>query len=481
MRKFVLMFFSILISVNTFAQVQSFLRTYGIDGFNYGSKIAVLSDTTYVLMGNKTGFGSMNNVYLIHTDKNGDIIRDNVFGGNELFYATDMTVSGDTLFIITGYSLNNISHEYDAFVMWISRDLDLIHKISIPSSAWDMGKAVVADQTGNVFVASESYSFGPGVSIQVLHLDPGGNVINELIVNDSFSNFYPESMIIIGDTMLYLCGNIRQPDDSVQGLVMKVKTDFSHIDTLVYHEAGLNVYYNDITQASNNRISVTGYFTEYQDNTRKLLYHSYNTDLQMTGAIWDNVPGSHCNSIAASVFGQTVLGCYTSLYGAGNGDFMFLRFDFNAFLDARTAGGTMYDELFDIAWALDSSLVMIGSTQSYGTPVTSIMFAKTCKDYTFCVVDNMHIADVEEMSETGKIMIFPQPADDLLYIRFPEQENVQEIHLKVISMTGKLISYEKCIQGNNSIQINVSGLFPGIYLLKIESRESVHLSRFLKL
>lgn len=470
----------LVVSISAHSQTESFIRSFGVDGFNYGHRVAVLQDTTYMLMGNKTGFNNMNNVYLIHADQAGHIIRDQVFGGTEMHVASDMTVLGDTMFIITGHTLNSTTQDYDVFVMWISRDLELISQKQYSASGWDFGKIVTADQTGNVFVGSESYSYGSEPAILLLHYKPDYNFYGELVLSNPLAEMKAESCIMVDDTLIFLTGSYLAVQEPMKGMILKIKTDFSQIDTLLYGSDTLNIHYTDITHAGTDRISVTGYYTQLNDPVRMLLYHSFDENLTMNGAIWDNVPGTHCNCITASAFGHTAFGCHTTAFGSGNADFHYFRFDHNTYLGASTVGGLMYDEPFDIAFALDSSLIMIGTTQSFGTPVTSIMLAKTCRDYLFCVSDYEHQTHINSMENNLQVLAFPNPATDILNIVF-STETVQAItNLVVFTPDGRMMYPRFSISGHNTVQLHIAGLRQGLYSVRIETDTTVFQTKFIK-
>ncbi len=462
------------------SQVQSFVRTYGGQGFHEGRRLLVLKDSTYLLMGNISGFSQMNNVYLIHTNKTGQIIRDRVFGDNFLYYGSDLAMVNDSLYVVTGYTLNQESAEYDIFIMWINSDLDLVKKEQFSAPSWDLGKAVVADSSGNVYVAGTTYSYGPKPAIILLQYDHEGIYSGLKIIQQPEAEFYAESMIIAFDSILFISGSSKTETGPSEGMILKTDTYFNQVDTLFYKVDSLNIFYNDIALIGNDRVSVTGYFTNTNDNIKKLFYHSYNTDLLMNGAIWDYLNDSYCNCIASSVFNETALGCYTSYYGAGNGDFWFFRFQFNAYLGSTTAGGNMRDEMYDIAYALDSSLVMIGTTQSYGQNASSIMFAKTCKEYYFCVQDYQHITDIRKPEIHRNANIFPNPTEGNIYVQLPDKMLKGDIQAIVFSPTGQIMDTEMTTTSENVIQINTSRLNKGIYYILIQTHSSTYRGSFIK-
>ena len=61
------------------------------------------------------------------------------------------------------------------------------------------------------------------------------------------------------------------------------------------------------------------------------------------------------------------------------------------------------------------------------------------------------------------IMIFPQPADEFVFLKFPERiRSIAEVNL--YSLTGELVSKQRA--GGELMEINISGLTAGIYFIK---------------
>jgi len=467
---FVLLIFCSLIS---YSQVESFIRTYGNDGFNYGQRIAVLQDTTYMLLGNKSGFSGANNIYMIHTDENGQILKDAVFGGQDLYYATDMAVSGDTLFIVTGHTLNSSSQEYDVFVMWIDKQLNMIRQVQYSAPGWDLGKAVAVDDNGNVYVVSETYSFSPKAAMTMLKYSSEGDLLNMFHSYTTFSEIIPQSMALIGDS-LYVCGSEQYENQMERGMIFKTSKTFGSVQFFHYSENNRNYRFNDITMTGANTFAVTGYYIDDGETDKKMAYLIFHTDLTILEQVLDNIPDFFCNCITHSDFGLTALGCHTTHAGAGGVDFMYIVYHNNYYHVASTIGGIMYDEPFGIAFAHDSSLVMIGTTQSYGTPITSIMFAKTCKDFYYCVNDHSHQTYIDAPDPHSRIKIFPNPASDVLYVILPHENlNSSNISMFMTNISGQKLSPPFSVSGSDQIAINISHLKNGIYFLSILTENEV--------
>jgi len=71
-------------------------------------------------------------------------------------------------------------------------------------------------------------------------------------------------------------------------------------------------------------------------------------------------------------------------------------------------------------------------------------------------------------NETARTMVFPNPATEYLYV----EPNTQDVfNLQLIDLTGRVVAALRGVVGQQ--QINVSGMAPGVYMLKVESKDNV--------
>ncbi len=477
------MFF--LVSLHSSAQVQSFIRSYGIDGFNYGQRIEVLSDTTYMLMGNKSGMFAMNNIYMIHVDSVGNIIKDRVFGENDLYYAWDMTVQGDTLFIITGYVFSDFTEEYDVFVMWIDRELNLVHTSFYQAPGWDFGRAVSVGSAGQTYVLAETFSFGPKPGLLLLDFHPDGSLSKQLLIEHPSADIQSYAMILADDSLLFLAGSLSEVDSLQKGMVLKIDTAFNILDTLLLTKDSIDVHFTGIDRLLSGLFVLSSDIYERNNDVRNFVHVTFNTDMNITSENWGLTANNYCNCVRSSWFNNySVMGCHNNLHGAGGSDFSFSLFDGGSYVKSSTIGGINNEEPLDAAFALDSTVVLIGTTQSFGDPIRSIMFAKTCRDYMYCVSDQQHITNVNpdvEINSSHSLLVYPNPVSEILYLLFNNQNIFANNLLQIYSIDGKLVYSEILPQGTILHSIDVSQLKDGIHILLFQSEDVILRTKFSKI
>lgn len=76
------------------------------------------------------------------------------------------------------------------------------------------------------------------------------------------------------------------------------------------------------------------------------------------------------------------------------------------------------------------------------------------------------VTDVEEQTHT-QVRVYPNPASDIVYIDLPEQKQIGTI--SVLDMSGKSCLTKDLNDAESSIQLDISSLPSGMYLLQIET------------
>ncbi len=110
------------------------------------------------------------------------------------------------------------------------------------------------------------------------------------------------------------------------------------------------------------------------------------------------------------------------------------------------------------------------------------------KEYTVFVQDsnacklseNVNVSSPVGIEESGarSLFIYPNPVDDFLTIQgLRNQKSASQVNL--LNISGKVLHVTE-YKNTDRVQINVSGLQPGVYFIKILEGENIYLSRFIK-
>jgi hypothetical protein len=285
--------------------------------------------------------------------------------------------------------------------------------------------------------------------------------------NDSLEHM-PTAIVLSGDTNLFVSGYCDTDSGFIKGFIFKTDTLLNFIDTLYLSRDSADVEILDVDTTHYGGVVFTGKVTCYDDDSRRLVYGITDENLNITYLEWGFHPNDWCNSIKTAPFSDlTVFAGYTTTAGSGGSDFNYQLFDGGVYQLSSTIGGIMYDEAFDCAFALDSTIVLLGTSQSYGQTQTSIMFAKTCIDYYYCVSDQQHILEIQEDVLTeSDILIYPVPASMFIHVNVTEQLPAGNSCFELISMNGAVVQCEYMYTDPQHFVVSVPDLPSGVYILR---------------
>lgn len=113
-------------------------------------------------------------------------------------------------------------------------------------------------------------------------------------------------------------------------------------------------------------------------------------------------------------------------------------------------------------------------TEDTGCTVTSI----NPTDSTYCFTATSVGAISEEYN---KIKVYPNPANELLYIDVSNLLQLEGTSVQIFDITGKLIFEEEINANEKNTQLNISGFSQGLYILSVTTTTEKQVSKFLKL
>ena len=113
------------------------------------------------------------------------------------------------------------------------------------------------------------------------------------------------------------------------------------------------------------------------------------------------------------------------------------------------------------------------NTNVQGGDPTVIKIADS--SYAMIFVGEPYSVDVRESIDNGKVILFPNPATDIIYLDGLSRE---ESLIEILDVSGK------CLQSfhasSSQKEIFIGTLSPGIYFLKVESNEKIHWMKCVK-
>jgi hypothetical protein len=95
----------------------SFAKTYGGTDLDFAFSVQQTSDGGYIVAGSTASFGAgCDDIFLIKTDANGNIIRAKTYGGTDWDRAYSVQQTSDGGYIVAGYTVPSV-RAYDIFLI----------------------------------------------------------------------------------------------------------------------------------------------------------------------------------------------------------------------------------------------------------------------------------------------------------------------------------------------------------------------------
>jgi len=133
----------------------------------------------------------------------------------------------------------------------------------------------------------------------------------------------------------------------------------------------------------------------------------------------------------------------------------------------------------------DQNGPIINATNDYYVPLVNgnyydIVTISSCSSDTSNII-NFIISKLNTKSSLSNISVFPNPAKDLIYIEL-HNNSFEKLNIEIINTLGQQLYYKYFNQISNSqlVELNISTLPRGIYLLKIYNSSEIKTEKLIK-
>jgi hypothetical protein len=154
-------------------------KTYGGTGDELFSSVQQTSDGGYIVAGRTLSFGAGgNDIFLIKTDENGDVQWAKTYGGTNHDYALSVQQTSDGGYIVAGWTSSFGAGWDDIFLIKTDANGNIIWAKTYGGSANEYAFSVQQTSDGGYIVAGRTSSFGAGWDdIFLIKTDANGNII----------------------------------------------------------------------------------------------------------------------------------------------------------------------------------------------------------------------------------------------------------------------------------------------------------------
>jgi len=137
-------------------------KTYGGVNDDGATCVQQTKDGGYIITGITGSFGTGGDVYLIKTDKNGDLLWSKNYGGKDTDYGASVLQTSDRGYIITGWTRSFGAGGFDVYIIKIDAQGNLSWAETYGGKGWDWGQCIIQTSDKGYVIAGTTNSFGSG-------------------------------------------------------------------------------------------------------------------------------------------------------------------------------------------------------------------------------------------------------------------------------------------------------------------------------
>lgn len=454
----IILFFNILILLlftKVYSQNEASLDiTFNMASLSPRSNIICVGNK-YLLIANN-GTSAYNNL-LVKLNNDGSI--DNTFNFTGSFYSVSgnyhIDIQNDGKIVVAGPQYNNNSKTINRFNADGSIDTSFILS-QIPNQDLSQIRAIKIQNDGKIiYGANNTGNFGRINSdgTQDTTFLTGSNIYHS---NGTVSGVH--AIEIDNNNKILIGGTYNRYNGNVSNGLTRLNSDGS-FDASFNIGAGFNYDWeivNDIKIQADGKIIIGGGFSSFNSlSVARIIRLNNNGTRDLT---FNPILNNSVRDILIQPDGKIILGgVFTTVNGVNKN--RLCRFNVNGTIDSNFDILTGFDNYVNsLTMDNNNKLMVAGSFNSY----QSISTNKLMRLLGPSVLSTNNF-------EIDKIIIFPNPVNDILFI-----ENNENLEYEIFNITGKTV-----LNGINN-QINVSSLEKGLYFLKVTLEKNILTQKFIK-
>jgi hypothetical protein len=472
------LFTSILFVIITslFSQApRKFYTKMGGAGIDIGYGVKQTLDKQYIITGSTSSYGQGNtDVYLIKLDSMGIVLWQKTIGGFVNDVGRAIVQLSDSSFVITGFSNSFGNGGYDAYTVKTDKDGVIIWQRSWGGQDWDFAYDILVAPDGNIVICGSTESFGGGKkdAFAVKYNSLTGNQIWQKIIGGAEDDDFKGMVLDNSGTAIVAAGGTKSRGD-ILGDMWAFKLALSNGDSLQRFMYGGNKAdrANSVTMLANNNIVLAGNSESFSYGKKDAIMVCLDVNGQF---VWNFYAGGATTDEDAfkiintnSLFSQTTFIGDAYQIPGNKTDIMTFPADVSGNFVSSGLGGTfgfLEDELaYDIAPTKDKGVVQVGYTNSFNALNSDLFFVK--RDSVLSYGANLVGLSEQELIEKY-LSAFPNPVNDILNLTLPT-EIKSSIKAELLSIEGKHLQNYLLYSSNE--KIDLSKFESGIYFLKVYS------------
>ncbi len=472
-KAFILLCFTI-IQVFKAQPPSKFFNKFGSFGIDEGYSITETYNRQYALCGSTSsyGYGATDAIIMV-IDSMGQKLWEKNYGGALTDVATSLLFNpADSGYYFTGFSNSIGNGGYDVYVVRTDKSGNILWQKSFGGIDWDFGRKMIFANDGNLLICGKTYSKSYGKSdAYILKVN---NITGSLIWDKHFGGINDDefrSVRITGDGHYLFAGQTNSYND-ISGDIYFLKTNLNgdSVYTKTYGLINKTDFANDIAVESNTSYILGGGSQSYSSS----LTDAYIFKINNNGdSLWlRNYGNLDVNQESTNVFHlNNTVGTYAITYSDIN--FAFYKRDPKGlilnnegyYIVGNSFGETEDEELHEVVKTSDNGFIGVGYTNSYGSQLKDVFVVKFDSAFSY----GGKLINVQKYFGFGsQLKVYPTLLSKELVEITIELDG--EFNYALSDMTGRVIVHENKVntQNVNKTKVDLSILEAGIYIINVQ-------------
>ena len=356
-------------------------KLFGGEKSEYGRACQRTADGGYIITGSSYSYGpGGSDIWLIRTDKNGNELWNQSFGGSKNDYGRDVQLTDDGGYIITGYTFSFGSGNHDVWLIKTDANGNRQWDRTFGGQGYEYGESVHQTSDGGYIITGCDYHGGddPWSQLYLIKTDDEGYE-DWSRTFEGWGDFSWGYSVRETNDGGYIIVGFTESFGSGAKDIWLIKTNNN--GNIQWHEtfggSGFERGYS-VEQTDDEGYILVGYTDSYGSGEKDVWLIKTDSNGDLT---WNREFGGMEEDIGYSVRetsdGGYIISGGTWSYGNGNRDIWVIKTDGTGNqIWARTYGGFSTDYAETICLTDDGGYVVIGTTYSFGAGEYDIMFMK---------------------------------------------------------------------------------------------------------
>lgn len=450
---------------------KKFYCRYGGNGYDEGNDVKQTLDGGYIITGSTSSFGQGNtDMYLLKLDSMGQKVFQTTFGGVNNEIGKSIVQLADSSYVMVGYTSSSGVGGYDVFLVKTDKVGNLIWQKTIGGADWDFANSMDTITGGGFIIAGTTYSYGHGnADGYVIKTDAMGDTLWTKtfggLKDDEF-----KSVIQTADGNFALTGYTKSYGDSLgDGWIFRIGI----LGDSIYSTSLGGSYYdvfNDVIELPNTNLYFVGANKSQTSGANSVNWRHLidNTNTVILNDFIGNANTERYNSSVVGVNGTIITVGYNNYLGANSDANIHVYSAGLNYISYNPFGVENTDELFSVSKTKDKGFVSIGSCIGNTSQLRDLLFVKT-DSLGYYGTSIIGLEEKEQMKIA--LEVYPNPTSDYINLEITNYRNYKKLYYQLIDLNGRVVLTNSINELIHSVEI--SELSSGLYLLQIMDSNSL--------